>query len=308
MPRQQEPRRAALVPGFQLPEPRASARGARAGADRTAIPSLHEPATEHASSGSSSTSSPTSSSSAGLARTHCRRTARTCSSSARFWPSEAADAEERRPRDVSEFLTALAGGDGGVAARDGDDPAQGGLPALLLPAPAAGGDARFGPDRGALDTPQRGQKLPKRARAVRGPAAARAAEGNGSDRPARPRTARTDVRLRAAHVGGDRRSRCRHVDLEARHCAGAGKGSKERIVPVGRTPCGRSRLSAQGRPALVGERERAAPVRQLPRRAADPPGPVQDRSTARRLRRSRRADEPAHAAPHVRDAPARGRL
>ena len=98
------------------------------------------------------------------------------------------------------------------------------------------------------------------------------------------------------------------VDLEERVLRARGKGSKERVVPIGQAALRALRIYlARGRPALV-KRARDAPVRQLPRRGADPPGPLQDRPPARAQRRAGRPHEPAHAAPHVRHPPARGRL
>ena len=59
-----------------------------------------------------------------------------------------------------------------------------------------------------------------------------------------------------------------------------GKGSKERIVPLGREAAAAvKRYLRAGRPELVGTRPDAQAVRQLPRWAAHPPGPLQDRSS-----------------------------
>ena len=59
------------------------------------------------------------------------------------------------------------------------------------------------------------------------------------------------------------------VDLVDHVVLARGKGSKERLVPVGRTA---ARAVAdylrRGRPQLVGERTRVPPVRELPRRGS----------------------------------------
>ena len=99
------------------------------------------------------------------------------------------------------------------------------------------------------------------------------------------------------------------LDLEAGILRARGKGSKERLVPVGSAASRalgaylqRGRAAA-GRRALGG-----AAVRQPARRRPHAPGALQDRPAPRRDRRPGVEDEPAHAAPHVRDAPAGRRL
>ena len=99
------------------------------------------------------------------------------------------------------------------------------------------------------------------------------------------------------------------VDLEAGILRARGKGSKERLVPIGST-AGRA-LAAylqRGRPKLAGDRLE-------PRLFLNHRGAGLTRQglykIVQRHARSRRAgleDEPAHAPPHVRDAPARRRL
>ena len=99
------------------------------------------------------------------------------------------------------------------------------------------------------------------------------------------------------------------LDLEAGILRARGKGSKERIVPVGGKAIEAwAPTSSTGRPKLVGIRAGAPRVREPPRRRAVPAGPVQDRAPPRPQRRARAADEPAHAAPHVRHASADRRL
>ena len=126
---------------------------------------------------------------------------------------------------------------------------------------------------------------------------------------ARPRAARADVRLRPARLGGDRprgqRPRPRGGILRAR-----GKGSKERLVPVGSAADARASTPtcAAGRPKLVGDRLESRLFVNHRGSGPHPPGPLQDRPAPRRHRRPRRPDEPAHAAPHLRHPPARRRL
>ena len=79
------------------------------------------------------------------------------------------------------------------------------------------------------------------------------------------------------------------IDLREGFLRARGKGSKERLVPLGRQAI--AAISAYlrgGRPKLVGDRHEAEALRQLPRRAADPPGPLQDRPAPRPRRRPRR--------------------
>ena len=113
---------------------------------------------------SCSTSSPTSSSSAACRATRSRRTAPICSSTARSCSARGVDALEAGHGDVTAFLDELARGDGERRPGGGGDaPAQGCLPALVLPPPAPRAGARERPDR-------------RPARAAQAPAAAAGAE------------------------------------------------------------------------------------------------------------------------------------
>ena len=99
------------------------------------------------------------------------------------------------------------------------------------------------------------------------------------------------------------------IDIESGVLRARGKGSKERLVPVGDKALAAVRMYLRsGRPELVGDQRRAQALRQLPRRGADPPGPLQDRPAPRRDRRPEGADEPPHAAPLLRHPPALRRL
>ena len=126
---------------------------------------------------------------------------------------------------------------------------------------------------------------------------------------ARPRAAGGHVRLRAARLGGDGPRGRRRRPRGRASCAPAARAPRSassRSAPT----AGRALAVylQRGRPRLAGDRLRAAPVPQPPRRRADPPGALQDRPAPRALGRAGLEDEPAHAAPHVRHPPARRRL
>ena len=102
-------------------------------------------------------------------------------------------------------------------------------------------------------------------------------------------------------LAGDVRCHLEHGIVRA-----MGKGSKERLVPVGARPSRRSGSTcARAGPDWCTHRGAQA-VPRFPRRAADPPGPLQDRSAPCGVGGARRPDEPAYAAALVRHAPAGG--
>ncbi len=99
------------------------------------------------------------------------------------------------------------------------------------------------------------------------------------------------------------------VDLEEGVLCARGKGSKERLVPIGREAVAALRsYCARGRPLLVGNGVQTRHVSQPARGGADPPGAVQDRPGARAQRGPRGEDEPPHASPYLRDASPRRRM
>ena len=177
-------------------------------------------------------------------------------------------------------------GDGRGAARllAGDAPPQGRLPALLLQAPAPRRADRRRPDRGA-ERAAAARSCRRSSTTPRCRSCWRPRRGDRADGPARPGAARGDVRVRPARLGDDRAggrptSTCDEGFLRAR-----GKGCKERLVPLGRQAIAAiSRLPAQRPPAAGRRPPRGEAVRQLPRRAADPPGPLQDRPAPRARR------------------------
>ena len=68
------------------------------------------------------------------------------------------------------------------------------------------------------------------------------------------------------------------VDLEEGLLRARGKGSKERLVPIGRERAGGAAGYCRGaRPRLLGERQQLAAVPQPPRLGPHAPGPLQDR-------------------------------
>ena len=170
----------------------------------------------------------------------------------------------------------------------GDDQPQGRLPAVLLPAPAPRGADRRRPDGGARSAEQEPQ-APSRAQLRRGEAAAGERRRRRRDRAARPRPARGDVRVRPAGLGGrgarrQRRRPAARLRAPARQGQqGAHRPARPRggrggqAVPAGRSP-------GAGRPAPELEA-----VRQLPRRPADPAGPLQDHPAGTRRRWAWRA-------------------
>ncbi len=170
--------------------------------------------------------------------------------------------------------------------------AQGRLPALLLPPPAPRGADRARPHRraaraaaspapAAVLTPRRGRRgccaQPRRHRAARA---------------ARPRAAGAHVRMRAARLRGDRPG-APDVDLEEGMLRARGKGSKERLVPIGRQAvAGAARLLRARAPRArrAGARRRRAPASSTAAAARlTPPGPLQDRPGPRPRRGPRRS-------------------
>ena len=189
-------------------------------------------------------------------------------------------------------------------------PAQGRVPALASTATCA---ARSCIDRRPDRRPARRRAEPRRLPQVLTPRRGRAscsASPAGTDPPA----LRDRALLEMMYACGLRASEAialelADVDLGPASCAPAARARKERLVPIGAAAA--RALAAYLAPRPPGARRRparAAAVRQPPRRRPDPPGALQDRPAPRRGGRPRRQDEPAHAAPHVRHAPARRRL
>ena len=107
-----------------------------------------------------------------------------------------------------------------------------------------------------LRAPRKSQRLPAGAHARRGRAAARAPAGHRARGAARPRAARADVRLRPARLGGDRPRRRATSTSTLGVLRARGKGSKERMVPVGREAVAATKAYLErGRPSLVGLRD-----------------------------------------------------
>ena len=141
-----------------------------------------------------------------------------------------------------------------------------------------------------LSPPREEPQAAARAQPGRGDEAARAARGA----PIRSScaTARCSRSCTGAGCGPRRRSGSRSATST---CAAA---SSARTARARRSGSCRSaarprraieRYLRSGRPELVGERRRAQAVRQLPRRRADPPGPLQDHPAPREGGRARAA-------------------
>ena len=197
------------------------------------------------------------------------------------------DALTARPADIGDFLADLATGNGRPACSAATDPPQGRLPALLLQAPAPRRADRRRPDRRA-ERAAPGEEAAPGPQLRRGAEAARGAARRRADGAARPGAAGGDVRLRAAGLGDDRAGDGRRRPargLPARPRQGL-EGAARAARPQGDR--GDLRLPAR-RPTEAGRRApRAEAVRQFPRRAADPPGPLQDRPAPRPRGRPRR--------------------
>ena len=192
------------------------------------------------------------------------------------------------PADVSDFLTALASGDAGVPLRTASIQRKA---AACAPSTATCGAraCSTATRRPALSPPRRGQKLPS----VLG----RAEVQRLLDQPrgTQPIELRDRAILELMYACGLRVSETVElevggVDLEQRALIARGKGSKERAGPdrpEAVRACARLPLTW---PAAPGRRpDRAAAVRQLPRRPADAAGPLQDHRAAMPRRRGSRA-------------------
>ncbi len=96
------------------------------------------------------------------------------------------------------------------------------------------------------------------------------------------------------------------LDLEAGILRTHGKGSKERIVPIGSKAIGTIQTYLErARPRLVGLHDEPRVFVNLRGSGLSRQGPLQDRPAPRAQRRTRAANEPAHAPAYVRDPPAR---
>ena len=154
--------------------------------------------------------------------------------------------------ELSSFVAALASGRNGRPAASTTRAAQGRLPALLLPPPAPRGAARHRPD----DRTARPRSAPSACR--RSCPATRSATCSTSRAATSPPALRDRAMLELMYACGLRASEViglelRDLDLEDGVMKARGKGSKERIVPVGSKACAAvAAWLEHGRPKLVG--------------------------------------------------------
>ena len=209
---------------------------------------------------------------------------------ARGLPGPPRRGRRRRPARRPQRVPVRAGdrGRGPPAGRGRHAAAQGRVPALLLPPPAPRGRARPRPDR-------------RPARAAQEPAAAAGPQPRRGRPPARalPR-APTPRRCATAPCSSSctpaacapRRpsaSTCATSTSRSASLRARGKGSKERMVPIGREAVAATKVYVErGRPVVRRPRRRAAPVRQPPGRRPHAPGPLQDRPAPRARGRASR--------------------
>ena len=257
---------------------------------------------------SCSTSSPTSSSSAGCRATRSRRTAPTCCSSGSGSSARGATRSTSTTPGSTQFVSELAEG-------RGDKP--GAKPATLQRKVACLRSFHRHLRRQNLieDDPTAQLKAPRQSRKLpqvltRDEVAKLLAQPAGTE----PAALRDRALLEVMYACGLRASEAidlevGDLDLEARVLRARGKGSKERLVPVGSAAARALGAYLGARPPEAGRRPlRGAAVRQPPRPRPHAPGALQDRPALRGVRRAREQDEPAHAAPHLRHPPAGGRL
>ena len=221
----------------------------------------------------------------------------------------------RRDRDPLEVGTARPGGvrvragrraRRQAAGRARHPAAQDRVPALVLPPPAPRADHRPRPHRRAAPAPLAAGGCPKVL--SRDEVNRLLAQPRGTA----PAALRDRALLETMYACGLRASEAitlelSELDLEAGMLRARGKGSKERLVPIGSKAVGDAHgLPGPRPPAAGGHPRRAARVRQPARRRPVAPGPVPDRPEPRPQRRPGAAHEPAHAPAHVRH-PSAGR-
>ena len=284
-PRLQDADRAALVQGVPGRADRRVAAGGDGGpaSESLCMATVARADSRHArTSTSCSTSSPISSSSAGSRATRSRRTAPTCSSSAASSRSATPPRSTPTSRDVSDFLTGLAAGNGN------GKPAS---PATVHRKAAClrsfyrhlrREGVRDSDPAASLSPPRRGPQAAAGADPRRGGAAAEPAEGYGAGGAARPRAARADVRVRPARVGGDRAAGGRRRPGGPACCGRAARARRSgscRSAPAAATAV-RIYLE-RGRPGLVEGACEPHLFVNFRGGDADPPGPLQDRAPPR---------------------------
>ena len=205
----------------------------------------------------------------------------------RFLEERDLSALDATPADVSDFLEKLAVG----SEANGDVPARGPASPATIHRKSACLRSFYRHLRrdGLLDTdptatlsaPRRTRKLPQVL--TRGEIEKLLSQPRGTE----PAALRDRALLELMYACGLRASEAiglelMDVDIDEGVLRARGKGSKERVVPIGQAAIGALRpYLERGRPALVKGSRGAAPVRELPRRQPHAPGPLQDRAPPR---------------------------
>ena len=206
------------------------------------------------------------------------------------------DALKARPADIADFLAELATGDGRPACS-----------ASTIHRKAAclrsfykhlRRDELIGEDpTAALRAPRRAKKLPQ----VLNYSEVRLLLG--APRGDEPTALRDRALLETMYACGLRASETiglevGDVDLREGFLRARGKGSKERLVPLGRQAIAAiSVYRRSGRPKLIGERHEPKLFVNFRGGPLDPPGPLQDCPASRSRGGPVGSDEPAHPAP-----------
>ena len=170
----------------------------------------------------------------------------------RFLAERGRDATSAEPGDLSDFLADLAQGDGNGRAPGSTATVHRKAACLRSFYRHLRREEAIEDDPAArLETPRRGRKLPEVLSYAEVQRLLAQPRGDEPDHLPRPRAARADVRVGTARLGDDLAGGS-DVDLEHGIVRAMGKGSKERLVPVGGKAVAAVRVYLRsGRPKLV---------------------------------------------------------